>query len=96
VRTVEEHQAVVAGLLPLLPEEEVPLTAAGGRVLSRDVSARVSLPGFDNSAMDGYAARSEDVAAATDAPPCASRSPRTSPPVARTSPPWRRAPSRGS
>jgi molybdopterin molybdotransferase len=65
VRTVEEHRAVVAALLAPLPEEEVPLAAANGRVLSRDVVARVSLPGFDNSAMDGYAARSDDVGAAT-------------------------------
>jgi molybdopterin molybdotransferase len=69
VRTVEEHQAVVAGLLPLLPAEEVPLAAAHGRVLAEDVLARVALPSFDNSAMDGYAARRADVAAATDAAP---------------------------
>jgi molybdopterin molybdotransferase len=69
VRTVEEHQALVTALLPLLPEEEVPLAAANGRVLSRDVLARVSLPGFDNSAMDGYAARCDDVAAAADGRP---------------------------
>ena len=57
MRTVEEHQAVVAALLPPLPEEYVPLAAANGRVLARDVVAGVALPGFDNSAMDGYAAR---------------------------------------
>jgi molybdopterin molybdotransferase len=62
VRTVEEHQAVVAELLPLLPAEEVPLAAANGRVLARDVVAGVALPGFDNSAMDGYAVRSADLA----------------------------------
>ena len=33
VRTVEEHQAAVAGLLSRLPVEEVPLGAAHGRVL---------------------------------------------------------------
>jgi molybdopterin molybdotransferase len=64
VRTVEEHRAVVAGLLRLLPEEEVPLAAANGRVLARDVVARVSLPGFDNSAMDGYAVIAADTAGA--------------------------------
>jgi molybdopterin molybdotransferase len=65
VRTVEEHQAAVAGLLPLLGVEDVPLAAAHGRVLAEDVVARVALPGFDNSAMDGYAARRADVAAAS-------------------------------
>jgi molybdopterin molybdotransferase len=64
VRTVEEHQAVVTALLPPLAEESVSLAAAHGRVLARDVLARVALPGFDNSAMDGYAARWAEVAGA--------------------------------
>jgi molybdopterin molybdotransferase len=68
VRTVEEHQAAVAALLPLMPEEDVALAEAHGRVLARDVSARVALPGFDNSAMDGYAARWAEVASAADEP----------------------------
>ena len=63
MRTVEEHQAVVAALLGRLPEEQVELTAAHGRVLARDVRAAVALPGFDNSAMDGYAARWAELAA---------------------------------
>lgn len=69
MRTVEEHQAVVAALLPLLPEESVPLAAAHGRVLARDVPAAVALPSFDNSAMDGYAARWSEIAGATEATP---------------------------
>jgi molybdopterin molybdotransferase len=62
VRTVEEHQAVVAALLPPLPEEDVAVGEAHGRVLARDVAAAVALPGFDNSAMDGYAVRWAEVA----------------------------------
>src|SRR3954467_14776783 len=62
VRAVEEHQAAVAALLSPLPEETVPLAAAHGRVLAREGVARVALPGFDNSAMDGYAARWAEVA----------------------------------
>ncbi|TKJ34549.1 gephyrin-like molybdotransferase Glp [Blastococcus sp. CCUG 61487] len=68
MRTVEQHQAAVTALLPLQPEESVPLAAAHGRVLARDVVAAVSLPGFDNSAMDGYAARWAEVGAAADRP----------------------------
>jgi molybdopterin molybdotransferase len=68
VRTVEEHQAVVTALLSAPPEESVPLAAAHGRVLTRDVLARVALPGFDNSAMDGYAARWAEVAGAARTP----------------------------
>jgi molybdopterin molybdotransferase len=62
VRTVEEHQAVVAALLSELPEEQVALADAHRRVLARDVAAAVALPGFDNSAMDGYAARRDELA----------------------------------
>jgi molybdopterin molybdotransferase len=61
VRTVEEHRAVVAGLLSGLGEETVDLLEAHGRVLARDVEAPVPLPSFDNSAMDGYAARWAEV-----------------------------------
>jgi molybdopterin molybdotransferase len=68
VRTVEEHQAAVAALLPPLPEEDVALADALGRVLARDVTARVGLPGFDNSAMDGYAARWAEIASAENEP----------------------------
>jgi molybdopterin molybdotransferase len=68
VRTVEEHQAVVEALLRALPEELVPLAAAHGRVLARDVAAAVALPGFDNSAMDGYAARWGEVGDAARSP----------------------------
>ena len=67
MRTVEEHQAVVAALLAPLGEEEVPLAAGHNRVLARDVTAQVSLPGFDNSAMDGYAARSAELATRVNA-----------------------------
>ncbi|MCS6853056.1 MAG: molybdopterin molybdotransferase MoeA [Gemmataceae bacterium] len=40
-----------------LPSEEMPLHAAFGRVLAQDVVAPVAVPGFDRSAMDGYAVR---------------------------------------
>jgi molybdopterin molybdotransferase len=69
VRTVEEHRAAVAALLPVLPEEDVPLRAANRRVLARDVVARVALPGFDNSAMDGYAVRWAEAGGATERRP---------------------------
>ena len=65
MRTVEEHQRVVAGLITPRPPVDVPLADALGLVLADDVVAPLSLPGFDNSAMDGYAVIAEDVA---DAP----------------------------
>lgn len=42
--------------------EQVSLDDAGGRVLAADVTARVPNPAFTNSAMDGYAVRSADLA----------------------------------
>jgi molybdopterin molybdotransferase len=60
-RSVEEHRGVVAALLPPTPAEDVPLAQALGRVLAADVVAAVSLPSFDNSAMDGYAVRAAEL-----------------------------------
>ena len=39
----------------------MPLDAARGRVLARDVVAPIDLPPFDNSAVDGYAVRHADL-----------------------------------
>lgn len=65
MRSVEEHQRVVAGLLRRRAPVSVPIADALGLVLADDVVAPLSLPGFDNSAMDGYAVLADDVAAAT-------------------------------
>ncbi len=42
--------------------ESVPLLAANGRVLAQDLIAPIDVPGFDNSAMDGYALNIADFA----------------------------------
>ena len=47
---------------PVLRTEKVALHQAEGRVLAQDVAARLTQPPFDNSAMDGYALRHEDIA----------------------------------
>jgi molybdopterin molybdotransferase len=47
------------------PAATVPLAEAQGLALADDVVAQLSLPVFDNSAMDGYAVRAEDAADAT-------------------------------
>ena len=65
MRSVEEHQRVVAGLITELPATEVSVAETQGLVLAVDVVAPLSLPVFDNSAMDGYAIRSHEIAAAT-------------------------------
>lgn len=65
MRSVAEHQRVVAELIRARPAATVALADAQGLVLADDVVARLALPVFDNSAMDGYAVRAEDTAAAT-------------------------------
>lgn len=69
MRPVGEHQRVVAGLIAPRSPVRVPIAEALGLVLADDVVAPLSLPGFDNSAMDGYAVVAEDVAAATPEQP---------------------------
>jgi molybdopterin molybdotransferase len=64
MKPVDRHLAdILATVQPLAPLE-VELERALGCVLAEDVSSPVPLPPFDNSAMDGYAVRAEDVAAA--------------------------------
>ena len=41
--------------------EQVVLAEAGGRVLAEDLVAPISLPPFDNSAVDGFAVRHADL-----------------------------------
>jgi len=66
---VEEHLAeILATVTPLAPTE-LGLGDVHGLVLAEDVSTAGPLPSFDNSGMDGYAVRIEDVAAATEENP---------------------------
>jgi molybdopterin molybdotransferase len=48
-------------VMPVPETETVPLAAAYGRVMASDVTAPISLPPFDNSAVDGYAVRAADL-----------------------------------
>ncbi|MGB2811149.1 MAG: gephyrin-like molybdotransferase Glp [Mycobacterium sp.] len=69
MRSVEEHQRVIARLISPRQAGGAPLADALGLVLADDVIAGLSLPVFDNSAMDGYAVRVEDVAGASASEP---------------------------
>ena len=55
---------MLAGLAPLAAEM-VPLDQALGRVLAEPLESLLTLPPWDNSAMDGFAVRSADVVGAT-------------------------------
>ncbi|WP_205474039.1 gephyrin-like molybdotransferase Glp [Nocardioides sp. SYSU D00038] len=67
--TVEEHLARVLDGLEPLPAGPQPLLGALGLPAAADVRSPMRLPSFDNSAMDGYAVRHADVAAATEREP---------------------------
>ncbi|WIX81467.1 molybdopterin molybdotransferase MoeA [Amycolatopsis carbonis] len=62
--SVDAYRETVTELLGRTPVTTLPLAEAAGFVLAEDVHAGVSLPPFDNSAMDGYAVRAADVAGA--------------------------------
>lgn len=65
-------QAALARILAEVPapaREDIPLSGAHGRVVAERVLAPLDLPLFDNSAMDGYAVRAGDAAAAKPGAP---------------------------
>ncbi len=69
LRTVEEHLAEILAAVRPTDTADLPLATASGRTLAGPVLARVDIPVFDNSAMDGFAVRFADVrSASTEAP----------------------------
>jgi molybdopterin molybdotransferase len=60
LRSFEEAQQLVLERVKLLPAEPVAVADAAGRVLAEAAVARVDLPPFASSAMDGYALRAAD------------------------------------
>ena len=63
--SVEEALTRVLARIPVLGSQIVELSAALGRVLAEPIGAGRDLPPWDNSAMDGYAVRAADTAAAS-------------------------------
>jgi molybdopterin molybdotransferase len=61
-------QIVLENVTPL-GIERIPFIDALGRVLAEDIKSARDIPGFDNSAMDGYAVRAGDLAQASEASP---------------------------
>src|ERR1700685_4550571 len=69
VNSVDAHLADIMAAVSPLGGLDLTLADAHGCVLVEDVHSTFPLPPFDNSAMDGYAVRSQDVASATEAAP---------------------------
>lgn len=64
----EARERILAQISPLQPLE-LPLQEAEGCVLAADLVAEEDIPAFASSAMDGFAVRSSDVAAAAPVSP---------------------------
>jgi molybdopterin molybdotransferase len=60
LRTVDEHLSVVLDGIGSIDTIELTLLDAQGLLLAENIRADFPLPGFDNSAMDGYAVRAID------------------------------------
>jgi molybdopterin molybdotransferase len=69
LRTVAEHLDVVLAGIGSIDTIELNLLDAQGLLLAQSVSSDVSLPGFDNAAVDGYALRAIDTRDATPEQP---------------------------
>src|SRR5438128_6506596 len=52
---------IVERVTPVAGLERVKLRQALGRILAEDVAAPIAVPGYDNSAVDGYAVRFDDL-----------------------------------
>jgi molybdopterin molybdotransferase len=62
---LENAIARVLEKIPPTAAETIPLAESNGRVLAENLVSRITLPVFDNSAMDGYAVRAADVSGAS-------------------------------
>jgi len=61
----EAEDLILKAIQPLTATEPVNLSNVAGRVLASPVSSELDYPHQDNSAMDGYAARSQDLTPAS-------------------------------
>ena len=61
---VARANEVIRGFVkPISGVQKLPVRAALGRVLARDIVSPINVPSHDNSAMDGYAVRNDDLGA---------------------------------
>ena len=63
--SVEQALAKILSYVDVLEEEQKPILDSIGQVLAEDIYSAIDIPPLDNSAMDGYAVRSEDTRGAS-------------------------------
>ena len=72
MKSVREVEQIILDLAqPLTDVESVPLHQATNRILAENISSQLDFPYWDNSAMDGYAVRFDDVNNASSDNPAA-------------------------
>jgi molybdopterin molybdotransferase len=67
--STDQALEIVLANVAALGVERVPILEALSRVLAEEIRSPRDIPGFDNSAMDGYAVRAADVASASESKP---------------------------
>jgi molybdopterin molybdotransferase len=67
--SVDQALRIVIDNVSPLAIERVAIVEALGRTLAEEIRSSRDIPGFDNSAMDGYAVRAADVTGATESNP---------------------------
>src|SRR5258708_15230855 len=67
--SADQALQIVLESVAALGVERIPILDALGRVLAENISSSRDIPGFDNSAMDGYAVRAADLVKASEASP---------------------------
>ena len=63
--SVDDHLATILDAIPVLPPFAQTLLDAQGCAVQEEITCPIDLPGFDNSAMDGYAVFATDVESAS-------------------------------
>ena len=85
----EARERLLNAVSPLTQRETVPLSAAPGRVLAGPAAARLDVPPFDRSPLDGWALRAADTAGALASRPARIPLDRTAPvATGEALPPW--------
>jgi molybdopterin molybdotransferase len=69
MKTVDEHLTDILKRIEVIAPLDLQLLDAHGCILAESVTADLDLPPFDNSSMDGYAVRLEDVRDASEQTP---------------------------
>lgn len=54
-------EQMLTRIVPVTEHQTLPLLHAAGRITAKPVTSPIDVPGFDNSAMDGYAVRLADI-----------------------------------